>query len=352
MSNYVTTTIGIDLGDRTSTLCVLDADGEVVEESRIPTRQKAIHTYFALRSPARVVLEVGTHSPWVSRLIANLNHEVIVANPRRVQLIAASNTKSDKADAELLARLGRADPTLLAPVAHRPEEAQADRSLLQSRDALVRSRTLLVNAARGLCKSLGVRLPRCSTASLHTHLDEVPPTLKPAVAPLLEAVGALTAQIRELDKQLAVLARDKYPQTATLQQIPGVGVLIALAYVLTVQDPGRFANARDVGPYLGLTPQRHQSGASDPPGRITKAGDSLVRKLLVQGAQYIMRDKSPDSALKRFGLRLAARGGAGAKNRAAIAVARKMTVVMHRLWVTGDRYEPFVAAHGPRAEAA
>lgn len=352
MFQSVTSIIGVDLGDRTSTVCVLDADGEIVEESRVPTRQQALHAYFAWRSPTRVVLEVSTHSPWVSRLLTGLGHEVIVANPRRVQLIAANTRKSDPVDAELLARLGRVDVQLLAPVVHRPEAAQADRALLQSRDALVRSRTQLVNAARGLCKSLGTRLPRCSAASLHTHLDEVPEALQPAVAPLLEALHALTVQIRALDAQLTRLARDQYPQTAVLQQMPGVGVLIALAFVLTVQDPSRFPKAREVGPYLGLTPRRHQSGASDPPGRITKAGDPFVRRLLVQGAQHVLRESAPDSALKRWGLRLVNRGGAGAKKRAVIAVARKMAVTMLRLWVTGGPYQPFAAVDAPRAEAA
>lgn len=352
MSQDVTTTIGVDLGDKSSTVCVLDAEGEIVEESRIPTRQKAFHAYFALRSPVRVVLEVSTHSPWVSRLLATLGHEVLVANPRRVQLIAASTTKSDEVDAELLARLGRADPKLLAPVVHRPAAVQADRALVQSRDALVRSRTLLVNTARGLCKSLGARLPRCSAESLHTHLAEVPEALRPALAPLLAALGALTAQIRALDEQLTHLAREKYPATAVLQQIPGVGVLIALSFVLTIQDPGRFARSREVGPYLGLVPRRRQSGASDPPGRITKTGDPLVRRLLVQGAQLVLREHAPDSALKQWGLRLVDRGGAGAKKRAVIAVARKMAVLMHRLWVTGGPYEPWAAGAAPRAEAA
>jgi transposase len=168
MTNYATTTIGMDLGDTWTVLCVLDESGEVVEQSRVRTRHKEMHAYFAMRLPARVVLEVGTHSPWVSRLLEELGHEVLVANSRRVRAIAESQKKTDENDAELLARLGRADPRLLAPLAHRKEETQADLVVIRARDALVKARTLLINSVRGQAKSLGQRLRSRNPGSFHT----------------------------------------------------------------------------------------------------------------------------------------------------------------------------------------
>jgi transposase len=322
-----------------------------MEESRIATTSAALQSYFGLRSPMRVALEACTQSPWVSRLIASMGHEVIVANPRRLRLVAESNNKSDQNDAELLARLGRADPLLLAPINHRREQTQADRAMLKSRDTLVRSRTLLVNSLRGQCKALGTRFPKCNTESVPRYIEHVPKELMPALAPLVAAVETISEQIATLDEQLAELSRTKYPETEALREIPGVGPVIALAFVLTVEDPGRFARRRDVGAYLGLTARRRQSGASDPQMHITKAGDPLMRKLLIQGAQHVMRARAPDSALKRWGQKLAERGGKGAKKRAVVAVARKLAVLMHRLWVTGEVYRPF-PAQPAEAEAA
>lgn len=343
MTNYAMTTIGMDIGDTWSVLCVLDESGEVVEQSRVRTRHKELHAHFATRSQARVVLEVGTHSPWVSRLLEELGHEVLVANARRVRVIAESQKKTDENDAELLARLGRADPKLLAPLAHRTEETQADLIVVRSRDALVKSRTGLVNTVRGLVKSLGGRLPSRNPACFHTLVEVLPEKLREVLAPLMETIATLNQQIRVYERQIDKLIEDKYPEAAHVCKVDGIGPITGLTYVLTVEDPGRFRSSRDVGPYLGLTRRRRQTGNDDPELKITKAGDSFLRRLLVQCAHYILGPLGKDCALRRWGLKLVGQGGKGAKKRATVAVARKLAVLLHRLWVTGEDYQPFPA---------
>lgn len=341
MTKDATTTIGMDLGDTWSVLCVLDESGEVVEQSRVRTRRKEMHGYFATRSRARVVLEVGTHSPWVSRLVEELGHEVVVANSRRLRAIAASQKKTDENDAELLARLGRVDPKLLAPLAHRKEETQADLVVVRARDALVKARTMLINSVRGHVKSLGGRLPRRNPHYFHTLGAELPEALRAVLEPTMAAIAELNEQIRAYDRQIDKLVEEKYPEAAHLCKVGGVGPITGLTYVLTVENPERFHCSRDVGPYLGLTRRRRQSGDVDPALRITKAGDGFLRRLLVQCAQHILGPLGKDCALRRWGLQLVGQGGKRAKKRAAVAVARKLAVLLHRLWVTGEDYQPF-----------
>jgi transposase len=342
-------TVGFDVGDRYTYFHVLDRAGDFVEEGRLPTTPAALERRFTGCGRLRVVLETGAHSPWLSRLLTRLGHEVIVANARRVQLISASVSKCDRLDAETLARLGRLDPALLAPVRHRTAETQQHLALIRARDALVRTRTLLVNHVRGAVKAIGARLPACSAHSFATKVgDHVPAELHDALAPLLETIRTLGQQIRGYDAAIERLAATAHPETAPLRAVSGVGALTALCYVLTLEDPARFRTSRAVGSYLGLRPRRDQTGASDPQLRITKAGDPLLRRLLVGSAQYILGPFGPDTDLRRWGQRLAARGGKNAKKRAVVAVARKLAVLLHHLWVTGAVYEP---SRRPRVEA-
>lgn len=336
-----TITLGVDLGDRTSSYCQLAAGGTVTTRGKVATTPAALPAFFRALPPLRVILEVGTHSPWVSRLAAAAGHEVIVANPRRVRLISAAVRKSDTLDAEALARLGRLDPQLLAPIRHRGEGAQADLALLRARDALVRTRTLLINHVQGAVKSLGARVP-ATTARTFTRKVRpmLPPALAPALTPALDTLETLNAQIAAADRTIAQVAAARYPETTLLRQIPGVGPITALCFVLTLEDPHRFPQSRGVGAYLGLCPREHQSGERAPQLRISKAGDSMLRRLLVTAAHYILGPFGPDTALRRWGLRLAERGGANAKKRAVIAVARKLATILHHLWITGEVYQP------------
>lgn len=345
-------TIGLDVGDRHSHVCVLDASGEVVEEARLRTTGPALSRRFTGEEAARVVLEVGPHSPWISRLLANAGHEVIVANPRKLRLIYENDRKCDRTDAEYLARVGRLDPELLAPVQHRSEHAHADLAVIRSRSALVEARTALINHARSTVKAIGGRLPSCSTDSFHRKVEEhVPEALMPALLPVIEAVAELTAQIQEMERWIEELAETEYPETELLRQVKGVGTLTALCYMLTLEDPSRFRKSRSVGPYLGLVPRRHESGESSPELRTTKAGDGLLRKLLVQSSNYILGPFGPDTDLRRWGLTLAQRGGPGARKRATVAVARKLAVLLHRLWITGEVYEPLRNSGDRKTEA-
>lgn len=340
-------TVGIDLGDRHSHLCLIDTQsGEALEEGRIPTTPKGFERRFSGCEPMRVAIEAGTHSPWVSRLLERCGHEVLVANARKLRLIHAGGKKNDKLDAENLARLARLDPRLLSPIEHRGEVSQAHLALLRSREALVGTRSRLVNHVRGIVKSFGRRLPKCSPESFHHKVrDLLPEPLVPALAPILETIASLTVSIRSYDRELEVLCRELYPETVLLRQVQGVGPLTALAFVLTLEDPTRFETSRAVGAYLGLAPGTHQSGDSDPQQRISKRGDEMVRRLMVNCAQYLLGPFAGDSDLRRHGEKIAERGGKNAKRRAVVAVARKLSVLLHRLWITGEAYEPLYNAN-------
>jgi transposase len=334
-------TIGLDLGDRFTEGRVLDVMGRVVEAFRVRTTEPALSSRLASFGPSRVVLEVGTHSPWVSRVVVSQGHEAVVANPRRVRLIAENDSKSDGVDAELLARLGRVDPALLKPIVHRGAQAQRDRILIQARDGFVRARTQLVNQVRGFAKALGTRVPSSSTEAFPKRVRATTPMdLFPGLETLLDTIEQLTATIRQMDHAVERLCRERYPEAEILRQVPGVGPITALYYVLTIEDPSRFAKSRSIGAYVGLRPRQRDSGEQQPQLRITKAGDALLRRLLVSAAHYILGPFGADTDLRRVGLRMAQRGGKAAKKRAIVAVARRLSVLLHRLWLTGEAYEP------------
>lgn len=335
-------TIGLDLGDRRHHACVLDTDGEVLAEEVIVNTREVLLAFLERYPGATVVMETGTHSPWISRVAAGKGHPVIVANARKLRAISQSPSKCDREDAQMLARLGRADPKLLSPVRHRSEGTQRALVRLKVREALVRSRVNLVNSVRFLLKSLGVFVSSsikamAFTRKVRAQLAEADAAL---VAPLLAAIDALNAQIKELDRELETLARERYPMTERLRQIPGVGPLTALCFVLTLESPEHFAEARSVGAYLGLVPRRDQSGEGDKQLGITKAGHAQLRCLLVNCAHYILGPFGPPCQLREAGARIAARGGKSAKKRAVIAVARKLAVTLLALWKTGADYQP------------
>jgi transposase len=334
-------TIGLDLGDRWSWYCVLDETGEVLLEQKVSTTPKAMKEGFGGMPRSRIALETGMHSPWVSRLLSDLGHEVIVAHARNVRLIGESRRKDDRLDARTLARLARIDPQLLSPVKHRSAQAQVDLTVIRARAGLVRARTSLINTARGLTKSYGERLRGCNPRNMNAEKAEgLSPELQAALEPLLKEIESLSERIREYNQRIERIAQENYPQAALLKQVKGVGTLIALTYMLTLEDPHRFRKSRDVGCYAGLQPGRRNSGQSQPQMHISKEGDPYLRTLLVQGAHHILGPFGADSDLRRWGLKLAERGGKNGKKRAVIAVARKLAVLLHRLWVSGEVYEP------------
>ena len=345
--------VGIDLGDRSSRVCVLDAGtGETLEESRVRTTRLGLEQRFSGVERMRVALEVGAHSRWVSQCLAELGHEVIVANPRKVRLISQNRSKDDRVDARVLAQLARVDPQLLYPVRHRGEAAQTDLAVLRSRDVLVRCRTRLILHCRGAAKAAGHRLPSCSAHSFAGQvLPKLPSSLDLALGPVVEMIGELTRRIRRADRQIEQIARDRYPEVARMTRVRGVGTLTALAFVLTLEDPHRFRRSREVGPYLGLVPARAESGQSRPQLRITKQGDRFLRGLLVQCGHYILGPFGEDCNLRRHGEAIQQRGGQRAKKTAAVAVARKLAVLLHRLWIHEAPYEPFYRPRQPQLAA-
>lgn len=352
--NYATeipaVTIGLDLGDRTSRVYELSATGERLAEASVATTPKALAKYFGSRPACRVVLEVGTHSPWVSRELARWGHEVVVANPSAVYGKRRRRKRNDRLDAEYLARQGRADVQLLHPIRHRSAAAQEDLALLRARDQLVQTRTGLINHVRGAVKSLGGRLSRCAAEAFPRQVrDEVPAALHAVLMPMLDVIAEVSRRIAAYDRQLAQAIRTRHPVAARLQQPAGVGPLTALAYVLLVEDPHRFRKSRDVGAYFGLVPRLDDSSDSTPQLRISKAGDELGRRLLVSAAQYILGPFGPPCDLRRYGEAIAQRGGKNAKKRAVVAVARKLAVLLHHLWVSEVPYDPEYRAHRPAA---
>src|SRR5258708_29369972 len=336
-----TLTIGLDLGDRWSFYGVLDEAGKIILEQKVPTTQEAMKQTFGKIPRSRIALETGTHSPWVSRVLTELGHEVIVAHAQKVQLITKSNRKDDRHDARTLARLARIDPELLGPVRHRSVQAQIHLTVIRARAELVSARTALVNAARGLVKSYGERLPKCGTQQVGRELAAALSTeLRDVLEPLLKEIESLNERIKEYDERMEKIAKAVYPEVSLLKHVKGVGTQIALTYVLTIEDPYRFPKSREVGCFLGLRPGRRNSGESEPQKKISKEGDRYLRTMMVQGAHYILGPFGEDSDLRRWGRKLSARGGKNDNKRAVKAVAPHLAVLLHRLWVSGEVYEP------------
>jgi transposase len=297
------------------------------------------------RATARVVLEAGPHSRWISKRLSEMGHEVVVADPRRLGLVAKSHCKTDRRDAEILAMLGTACGArrLLGRVEHRSEQAHCDLAVLLTRDHFVRQRTMNINRVRGVLKSFGIRVPRMSARCFHEKAAQyLPPSLRPALLPILEAILTLQIQIKRLDEEIQQIAA-RYPQVERLQAIFGVGRLIALAFVLSLGEPKRFKRSRDVGPFFGLTPRIFQTGQTNLQLSIARTGNPFVRRHMIQAAQCELREKSPDCDLKRYGKKIEGLGGRYPKKRAVVAVARKLVVLMHQLLVDATPYDPWYA---------
>lgn len=343
-------TVGMDMGDKNHQVCVLDMEGAVVLTQNISNTAEAIKTFFKDYRGATVAIEAGTHSGWVSRILEGLGCEVLIGNPRKLKAIWSGSNKSDVRDAEMLARIARFDRSLLYPIHHRGESAQADLETIKARDMLVRNRSALVNHVCGVVKSFGGRIPSVSADAFHRRAASlIPEKLKDVLAPLLAMIEELTKRIHAYDKTIEDVSTRCYPETARLSQVAGVGPITSLAYVLTLEESDRFKKSRTVGAFMGLTPRRDQSGQSDKQLRISKAGNAYVRRLLVGSAQYILGPFGPDCDLRRCGCRIAERGGKNAKRRAVVGVARKLAVLLHRLWVSGETYEP-IRSKAQRAE--
>tara|TARA_R110002167_G_scaffold342331_1_gene551134 strand:- start:334 stop:1464 length:1131 start_codon:yes stop_codon:yes gene_type:complete len=355
-SQQIETYLGVDLGDRKHFVCATDKDGTILDEFSISNDRPALRQLCLDYPHSSVAIEVGTHSPWISRFLTTEGMVVTVANARKLRAIYQNNRKCDRLDALMLAKLLRVDAELLSPIQHGSEQAQRDLVAIKVRDTLVRQRVHIIASVRGVIKSMGMRIPASSTGSFHSKAEAFlceHPELQSAIAPAIISIKSLTEQIRVYEKMIQQSAREHHPQAIDLQQIPSIGPITSLAFVLGIEDPTRFKKPRDVGPYLGLVPRRDQSGDNDQELPITKAGNKYLRKLLVQSAQYLLGHFGPDCALREHGLKLAAKGGRGAKKKAVIAIARKLAVMMVAIWQKGSSYEPYPGRkdHEPDTES-
>ncbi len=333
--------IGLNLGDKSTHLCGLDGDRQVVERTSFKTTREPFAKHFAERPPCRIVLEVGSQSAWISKFLRVLGHDVLVADARRVAAITRCGRKTDRKDAETLARLLAGMPELLGAVHHRGEQAQADLARIRARDVLVHTRSRLILHVRGTLKSFGLKVGRCTPPTFHlAAADAVPELLRPALQPVLDSLQDLRQRIRDLDRLIEHAAERRYPVAQRFRQVGGVGPLTSLSFVLTIETPERFAKSRTVGAWVGLCPDVKASGDGDPALSISKKGCPYLRRLLVQSAHYIMGPFGGDCDLRRYGQRICERGGKNAKRRAVVAVARKLAVLMHAMWISGEDYDP------------
>ena len=339
MNNNIT--IGMDLGDQNHVIVAMDAEGKEIEMKTIHNTELSLRKFFSRYHDATVAIEAGTHSPWISRLLKEIGCTVYVGNPRKLRVIWDSNDKSDLRDARILAMVCRVEPRLLWPIEHRDRQAYADLGIIKARDTLVQNRVRIINHIRSVTKTFGGRIPKCSTPSFSKQAPpHIPNELKDSLEPLIFAIDLLTQQIKELERQINRLCK-KYPETTRLLQVPGVGPITALAFVLTIEDPNRFTKSRQVGAFLGLTPKRDQSGKCDKQLRISKAGNTYLRSLLVSCGHYIIGPFGTECDLRKYGLSIIVRGGKNAKKRAAVAIARKLAVLLHRLWISDQKYNSF-----------
>ena len=342
-----TKAIGMDVSDKWSRIFVVHEKGEE-EELRIRTTPEDVEAFFSEYEGVRVILEAGTHSPWISEMLEELGHEVIVTDPGETALISKGKKKSDREDAKKLAYLGVVNPSLLSPIRHRGREARLDLSKVRLRSLLVQMRTQAMLHVRGVVKSFGLRVKSHSPEVFPRKVREelAGEAILAAVEPALKTMEGLTEEIRKLDRWLEEAAPKKYPEVELLRQVDGVGPVVSLTYVLTLEDPHRFRRSRDVGAYVGLVPRLHESGEQEGPRRLSKAGDEELRRVLIQAAHHVLGRWGKDSRLRRWGLALMERKG---RKKAVAAVARKLAVILHRIWVTGAEWDP---EHGIRARKA
>jgi transposase len=331
--------VGVDLGDRKSVACIY-ARGAIVSWFEFAMTPEGVRAAFEGKGFQRVALEAGAQSAWVTRLLQALGYTPVVANPRKLKAISANERKSDRNDALILAKLVWADVSLLYPIQHRSEERALALSVLRARDAVVTGRCRVINTIRSMAKALGHRLKKGTAEGFVKREAEVPAELVPAVGGLFVVLHTLNAQIAAYDLQLERLIESSFPEAKRPKQVRGVGPVTALAFVLTLEDPQRFPNGRTAAAFIGLAPRRDQSGTIDRQLRISKTGSNLLRRLLVQCAQYILGPLGRDCDLRRWGHGLAARGGKNGKKRAVVATARKLAVLMFRLWKSGDVWKP------------
>ena len=331
------TTIGVDVSDRTSKVCVMRKipGGErriLVETSCATTKEGFSEAFAKFERTWPVVFETGTHCRWMDKNFKALGFKTIIANPGRVPTITKSNTKNDRNDARELARLGLADPEMLHPVKLRDEIFQQMLRYHHARNVLVSERTQIINQMRGFAKSMGYRIESVEAERFHTlNRADWPKDLEDCAWPLMGVLKVLAIKIKAYDRLIERLAEK--PEFKVMVErartVYGIGIIGSTVIVAAIGgDPNKFEHARDVGPYLGLTPKQDQSGETDKQLHITKAGSDIVRKALTECANAAMKSSAKDTDVKLKGLRIAMHGGKIAKKKARMAVARMLAITV------------------------
>ena len=333
---------GIDLASKASAICVMEAQQELVFEGRCPTDEDGFRQALKAYRGLCCVIEASPLSEWAAGILESQGHEVIVIDPRKAKAVICSKKKTDKLDARNLARMAASG--WYTAVHRKSADARLLRSHLIARKGLVDTQRQQSNRVRGLLRAHGIVLGKVSSGEFERRVVEQLEArcagLLPAVRPLLESRRSLRRSIAELTRQIKQLARQDRV-CRLLMTVPGVGPLVSSAYIATIDDPGRFSRGDQVAAYLGLVPSVNQSGDSEYRGRITKEGDALLRWLLVEAAHVLLTRSRGDSALKRWGKRLQERKGAA---KAKVAVARKLAMMLHRMWLTNTPFEARLVA--------
>jgi len=339
--------IGMDVSQKSIEIFSLPFDGETGERSNIANSRESLMAFCdSIKEPSKVLvaMESGTHSAWHSELLKQRGLQVVVGNARKLAAIWMSKNKSDREDAEMLARLVRSDIMLFAPIEHAKTQLRCDLAVVKARAAMIECRTKLINMVRGTLSAFGIKTDEITVENFTVETSKiVPKELRQALSEILKQIRLLQLSIKGYDRTITKL-NQKYPDTSKVSQITGVGEISALTFVLLIGNPKRFQCGNRVTRYFGLTPKRDQSGEVDKQLGITKEGNVLMRKLLVQCANYIM-SRGPDCDLRRFGERIAVRGGKIARRKAKVAVARKVAKLMFSLWRTGETYDPDYKNH-------
>lgn len=331
--------VGVDVGLRSSCLCIIDGSGNACLEREVASEIDEIAAVvrgFSTQVDG-IGLETGNLTPWLTAGLRAEGFRVVVMEARQVKTTLSSmRNKTDRNDARGIAQILRTG--WYREVHVKSLESQRLKTLLAARKALLRRRLDLENEVRGLLKVYGVKLP---AQIYHTRFDEMArlaiatdPSLAEALDPLLDARGHLYRAFLDIDRRVKALAHGD-PVAQLLMSAPGVGYIAALTFKAAVDDPARFRRSKTVAAHFGLTPRRYQSGERDNPGRISKAGDVEVRSALFLAANTIMNGRGKSSPLRSFGARLSRSKG---RKRAIVAVARKLAVVLHTMWTDGTMY--------------
>ena len=328
---------GIDLANKSSAICIENEKGKILTEKMIPTDADGFRVALSRRKPMVCIVEASPLAEWTARCVEALGHQAIIIDPRKAKAVICTKKKTDKLDARNLAKMGRTG--WYTEVHRKSEAARLLRSQLKARKGLVDTANAQQARIRGILRAHGIKVGSISKDAFAGRIREIVREQLPALSEAIEALLASRIQALEAAKQLKKGIEKQSRQDAVCQRlmsVPGVGPLVSSTYVATVDDPTRFHKGFEVSAYLGLVPSISQSGEVEVKGAITKEGDRLLRWLLVEAAVTLMTQTKRDFALKRWGKKIAKKKGMG---KARVAVARKLAVILHKLWISGETFD-------------